>query len=398
MSDYFTSPPDVAAVTKALSANINDLDAAVVVAFDKLPTENNLKRGTVNYAVDTGVVNAYLIDLPHVPSGYVDGLLISFRPLNTNTNSATVNVNSLGVKSVRRGDGTALSAGDITVGAPITARYSTATGYFHMSANSSVDAAAAAASASAAATSASSASSSASSASSSASTATTQASTATTQASNAATSATNAASSATTASTQASNAATSATSASSSASTATTQASNAATSATNAATSATNAASSATTASTQASNASTQASNASTSATNAATSATDAAASATLAANSAASFIGTSTTSRLMATGLITLTTQAAKNFITGQFIIAASNAGATNYMFGQVSSYSGTTLIIDVQLVGGSGTYADWNISIEGARGPQGTQGATGPAGNTTGSDIFLSINFGSL
>ncbi len=108
------------------------------------------------------------------------------------------------------------------------------------------------------------------------------------------------------------------------------------------------------------------------------------AASAVLAANSAVSFIGTSSTSRLMATGLITLTTQASKNFVTGQFMVAASNADATNYMFGQVSSYSGTTLIINVTLVGGSGTYADWNISISGARGTQGTQGIQGDTGAT--------------
>ena len=274
MSAYFTSPTDVAAVTKALSANINDLDAAVVVAFDKLPTEDNLKRGTVNFAVDTGVVNAYLIALPHTPSGYVDGLEINFRPINTNTGTSgsTVNVNSLGVKSLRSGDGAVVNAGDITIGVPIAARYSTATGYFHLTGNSSVDAAAAAVSATAAASSASSASSSASTAttqasaaSSSASSASTSATTATTQASNASTSASNAATSAT-------NAANSASSASTSATTATTQASAASSSATSANSSATSASSSASSASTSASTATTQASNASTSATSAAAS------------------------------------------------------------------------------------------------------------------------------
>ena len=151
MSAYYSSPTDIAAVTKALSSDINAIDAAVVVAFDKLPTEEQLKRGTTGYAVDTGLVNAYVIALPYVPSGYVDGLRIAFRPLATNTLASTVNVNGLGVKSVRRSDGTALSAGDITVGTPVEARYSTATGFFHMIANSSADAAASAASAAASA-------------------------------------------------------------------------------------------------------------------------------------------------------------------------------------------------------------------------------------------------------
>jgi hypothetical protein len=288
-NSYYTSPTDIAAVTKARSADINDVDASVDAAFDKLPTEDNLKRGTVNFAVDTGAVNAYVIALPHVPSGYVDGLLISFRPLNTNagTSGSTVNVNGLGVKSLRRGDSAVVSAGDITVGSPVTARYSTATGYFHLSGNSSVDVAAAAASALAASASASAASSSASSASGSASSASTSASTATTQASAASSSASAASTSASTATTQASNSSSSASSASTSASTATTQAGLATTNgaaqvalattqAGNAATSASSASTSATTATTQASTATSAASTATTQASSATTSATTA--------------------------------------------------------------------------------------------------------------------------
>lgn len=257
---YYTSPTDISAVTKALSADINTIDASVDTAFDKLPTEDNLKRGTVNYAVDTGIVNAYVIALPHTPSGYVDGLLIAFRPLNTNTSSATINVSGLGVKSIRRDNGDLISAGDITAGSPISARYSTATGYFHISGNSAVNAAAAAASQAAAAVSESNAASSASAASASASAASSSASTASTQASNASTSAS-------TASTQATNASNSASAASSSASTATTQASTATTQAGLAAASESAAASSASTATTQASNATTEAGNSATSAT-----------------------------------------------------------------------------------------------------------------------------------
>lgn len=138
---FYTPPTDIAAVTKALSVDINNIDAAVDAAFDKLPTEDRIKRGTINFAVDTGSADAYLVALPYVPSGYVDGLEVNFRPLNTNTGAATINVNSLGVKSLKRADGSDLSAGDITVGSPVMARYSTETGYFHMNGSSSVDAA-----------------------------------------------------------------------------------------------------------------------------------------------------------------------------------------------------------------------------------------------------------------
>ncbi len=256
---------------------------------------------------------------------------------------------------------------------------------------------AAAASQTAAASSATSASSSASSASTSATTASTaatnasnsataaagSASTASTAATNASNSATAAAGSATTASTAATSASSSASSASTSASTASTAATNAgnsataaAGSATTASTAATNASTSATAAAGSASSASTSASSASTSATNASTSATNAAASATQAATYAAALSATSTTSLAIAGGTQTFTTQASKQFINGQYLIIASNANDTNYMHGQVTSYSGTTLVMNILDIGGSGTYADWNISISG------TQGTQGPAG----------------
>jgi hypothetical protein len=168
---YYTSPTDVEAGAKVRSIDINSIDAATDAAFDKLPTETNIKQGKVNYAVDTGAADAYVVSLPHAPASYADGLLVSFRPTNTNTGASTINVNGLGVKSIRNTAGSALSAGDITSGSPIDIRYSTATGFFHLAPNSTNSATAAAASATAAAASASSASSSASSSSASATTA-----------------------------------------------------------------------------------------------------------------------------------------------------------------------------------------------------------------------------------
>lgn len=285
---YYTSPTDVEAGVKVRSVDLNTLDASVDSAFDKLPTENNLKRGTTNYAVDTGTANAYVVSLPHTPSGYVDGLTVRFRAINTNTGASTINVNSLGTKSIRNRSGSALAAGDITVGVPLEVIYSTATGFFHLSENSAVSATAAASSATAAASSASSASSSASAAASSATSAASSASAASTSETNAASSASSASTSASTATTQASNASTSATNAASSATTATTKASEASTSATNAASSASSASTSATNASNSASAAATSATNASNSASSASTSATNAANSATAAAASAA--------------------------------------------------------------------------------------------------------------
>ncbi len=111
----------------------------------------------------------------------------------------------------------------------------------------------------------------------------------------------------------------------------------------------------------------------------ASTSASDAAASATTAATLAAGIVATSTTSLAIGTGSRTFTTQAGKQFQIGQWVTASSAANPANNMFGQVTSYSGTTLIVNVTVTGGSGTLADWNISLSGVRG---ATGPTGPSG----------------
>lgn len=118
---------------------------------------------------------------------------------------------------------------------------------------------------------------------------------------------------------------------------------------------------------------------AATSATNAAASELAAAASAVSAAASAAKLTGTSTSSVAIGTGGKSFTTQADKFFDAGTWLLITSDADETNYMHGYVSTYSGTSLLVVVTNVGGSGTLADWTIRVSGTRG---ATGATGPAG----------------
>jgi hypothetical protein len=130
MSTYST-PVDVVPLTKVRAADVNNLDAATAAAFALLPDETKLKLGTVQFAVDTGAADAYLVALTHTPGAYADGMVVNMRPTNTNTGASTINVNSLGVKSIRHASSAALSAGDIVTGAPLTLIYSTNTGFFH---------------------------------------------------------------------------------------------------------------------------------------------------------------------------------------------------------------------------------------------------------------------------
>ena len=88
----------------------------------------------------------------------------------------------------------------------------------------------------------------------------------------------------------------------------------------------------------------------------------------------------TSATSLAIGTGSKVFTTQSGKDIGVGQFVLATSDADpTTNYMLGQVTAYSSTTLTVDVTVIGGSGTLADWTIRVSGSAGATGSTGATG-------------------
>jgi hypothetical protein len=95
------------------------------------------------------------------------------------------------------------------------------------------------------------------------------------------------------------------------------------------------------------------------------------------------SLSGTSTTSVAIGLGNKTFQTQTGRIFSAGSKIIVNYGGDPVNtYMWGSVVSYSGAELVVDVDVIGGSGTYADWLITVSGERGPQGIQGEVGPQG----------------
>ena len=126
-------------------------------------------------------------------------------------------------------------------------------------------------------------------------------------------------------------------------------------------------------------------------------SATAAAASAaSAAASSAANLQGTSTTSLAIGTGSKVFTTQAGLAFTVGRFVLVVSAADPANYMHGQITDYSGTSLTVNVTNTGGTGTLNDWNITVSGTQGPQGPAGnitniASQPVATITASDIII-------
>jgi hypothetical protein len=98
-------------------------------------------------------------------------------------------------------------------------------------------------------------------------------------------------------------------------------------------------------------------------------------------------FRTTSTTSLAIGIGTRTLTVETGLAYSTAQTVVIANSS--TNFMSGTVSSYdSGTgVMVVAVDSVTGSGTFANWNVNLQGIQGPAGptgTTGATGPIGAT--------------
>jgi len=95
----------------------------LIQANDYVPSDSDLnqllmsvRRQFVNYAVDTGGVNSMVVTLTPALVTYHAGLPLRVLVANTNTGPAVINVNGLGTRAIKRGDGTDLQASDVTAG------------------------------------------------------------------------------------------------------------------------------------------------------------------------------------------------------------------------------------------------------------------------------------------
>ena len=120
---YYTAGTPATANTLARAENIATELTTIVAAFDKVPEQLSLEQGRAAYALDTGAADAYLLALPATLLAYTTGLTIIMKAVNANTGASTVNVDSLGVKSIKRVNGDALVAGDIPAGSIVTLHY-----------------------------------------------------------------------------------------------------------------------------------------------------------------------------------------------------------------------------------------------------------------------------------
>lgn len=80
------------------------------------------------YAVTTGTVNVYAVDLTPTPSALATGQVVGFNVTTANTGSATLNVDGLGAKNLLLG-GTGLFAGALATSMLVGAQYDGNTNY-----------------------------------------------------------------------------------------------------------------------------------------------------------------------------------------------------------------------------------------------------------------------------
>ncbi len=92
----------------------------------------------------------------------------------------------------------------------------------------------------------------------------------------------------------------------------------------------------------------------------------------------------TSATSLTIGTGVHVVTLADAVPFSAGGYVkLSDTTSPETNFMWGTVTSRSGTTLNVNITDIGGSGTISSWNVV---GTGPKGATGSTSMSGNATG------------
>lgn len=81
------------------------------------------KSDGMRYAADAEASDAYAIDLSPTPAAYYNGMVVNFKANTANTGTATLNVNSLGAKTIKKHHDQDLATGDIESGQIVTVVY-----------------------------------------------------------------------------------------------------------------------------------------------------------------------------------------------------------------------------------------------------------------------------------
>jgi hypothetical protein len=112
----------------------------------------------------------------------------------------------------------------------------------------------------------------------------------------------------------------------------------------------------------------------------------------------------TSTTIAAIGTGTQNFSVRSGLAFSATQWVLIQETSNSANQMLGQITSYSRTSLVVDVVATAGSGTHSDWTIVLTnspaaaGYQPPIGTGNVTGPGSATLGDIAIFSGTSGKL
>lgn len=126
MTNTYFNFPDGNSLTENTSARataLNSLFTSISDGFDEIPDLTLVTENRINYASATNTGNAYTVTLPTTLTVYTEGLSLFFKCPATNTDSATINVNGLGVKGLVRNNGSNLVANDMLSGNIVDVTY-----------------------------------------------------------------------------------------------------------------------------------------------------------------------------------------------------------------------------------------------------------------------------------
>lgn len=102
-----------AAIALAMAGNNTDIATG---SGNKLVTQTGLQHNAEKYAADAQGSDTYVITLSPAPTSYTNGMVVYFKANTANTDTASINVNGLGAKTIVKYVSTTLTTGDIAAG------------------------------------------------------------------------------------------------------------------------------------------------------------------------------------------------------------------------------------------------------------------------------------------
>lgn len=113
----------------------------ILMASAQTPSETKsnqvaiaIQSGLLNYGIDTGAANAYVVAYEPVISSLSAGMMLRFKATSANTGATTLNVGT-GALPVISMAGAALQGGEIVAGSTVTVIYIGATGFVLLAAS-----------------------------------------------------------------------------------------------------------------------------------------------------------------------------------------------------------------------------------------------------------------------